>query len=198
MTGTDETRGQAFTLEGVIGAVVVLASVVLALQAVNVAPVATEGDDARDDRLETQAEDVLAIASDRDALRTTVSCVSSGGEPDLGLANPNDPLTPFGRLLNQTFAQNSDEFIVAVEYRNGDGLERERLYPGPDISAPTGAVSASRQVALYDSDPVYNRDGGECVRNSDGTTTADSDQFYIEDEGGSNVYNTARVRVIAW
>ena len=201
MTGDGEARGQAFTLEGVIGAVIVLSSVVLALQAVDIAPLATGGDNAQSDRLETQVADLLATAADRDALRTTVTCSTPGGDPDPGLANPNDPLTQFGVLLNQTLAQNN-EFVVVVEYRDGEGQERNRLYPAGEISPPRGAVSASRQVTLYNSDPVRRAGGNGCVQGSDSPTLAEDDQFYIEPhpdvDGVSNVYNTVRVKVIAW
>lgn len=201
MTGNGQTRGQAFTLEGVIGAVIVLSSVVLALQAVDIAPLATEGEDAQSDRLETQAADVLATAADRDALRTAVTCVGPTGDPDPGLANPGDPLTQFGVLLNQTLAQ-TNEFIVTVEYRNGDSRMRNRLYPAGDITPPRGAVSASRQVTLYNSDPVHRVEGDSCVRDPDSPTLAEDDQLYVDRhpdvDGVSNVYNTVRVRVIAW
>jgi len=201
MIGDGETRGQAFTLEGVIGAIIVLSSVVLALQAVDIAPLATEGDNAKDYRLETQVGDLLATAADRDALRTTVTCTTPSGNPDPGLANPDDPLTQFGVLLNQTLAQNN-EFVVVVEYRDGDGLVRNRLYPAGEISAPRAAVSASRQVTLYNSDPVRRAGGNGCVQGSDRPTVAEDDQFYIDRhpdvDGVSNVYNTVRVKVIAW
>jgi hypothetical protein len=202
MTGDGESRGQAFTLEGVIGAVVVLASVVLALQAVDIAPLTAGAADGPSDRLETQVDDVLATATDRDALRTTVTCVGPGGEPETDLANPDDPLTQFGVLLNQTLAQNNNEFVVVLEYRNGDDHVRDRLYPSGDIRAPPGAVSASRQVTLYDSDPVLREGTDGCVRDPDGTTLAEEDQLYIDRhpdvDGVTNVYNTVRVRVTAW
>lgn len=202
MTQGDSSRGQTFTLEGVIGAVLVLASVVLALQAVNIAPVASDGVDSRNDRLETRTEDLLAAAADSDALRTTVTCVGPTGDPETGLANPNDPRTQFGELLNQTLAQNGDEFVVFVEYRDADGLARTRLYPSGDINAPTDAVSVSRQVTLYDSDPVHRVATDSCEPDSDGTTLAEEDQFYIDRSADvdetTNLYNTVRVRVIAW
>lgn len=202
MIGEDTSRGQTFTLEGVIGAILVLASVVLALQAVDIAPVTSDGIDSRNDRLETRTEDLLAAAADRDALRTTVTCVGATGEPEAGLANPNDPRTQFGVLLNQTLAQNGNEFIVFVEYQDADGLVRNRLYPSGDINAPTDAVSVSRQVTLYNSDPVHREDSDSCVPDSDGATLAEEDQFYIDRHADvdetTNLYNTVRVRVIAW
>ena len=202
MTADRGSRGQAFTLEGVIAAIVVLVSVVLALQAVDIAPFSSGGADSHTDRLETQVSDVLATASDRDALRTTVTCVRPTGEPESDLANPNDPLTRFGELLNQTLAQNGNEFIVAVEYLGKDGLARERVYPTGEISAPTGAVSASRQVTLYKSDPVNRAEGDGCEPDPDGTTIGEYDLFYIDpnpDLGGvTNLHNTVRVKVVAW
>jgi len=202
MTEDGASRGQAFTLEGVIGAVIILASVVLALQAVNIAPVTSDGVDDRNDQLETRIADLLEAAADRNALRTTVTCVRSTGEPETNLANPHDPRTPFGELLNQTLTQNGNEFIVAVEYRNTDGQVRDRLYPSGNISAPTDAVSVSRQVMLYNSDPVHRGGTDNCVPDSGGTTVAEDDQFYIDRHPDvsetTNVYNAARIRVIAW
>jgi hypothetical protein len=202
MIGPETARGQAFTLEGVIGALIVLASVVLALQAVDIAALSTDAEDSRTEQIETQVGDVLAAASDRGALRTAVTCVSSTGEPDPAVVNPNDPRTELGVLLNQTLTQTGGEFVVFVEYRDGDGLERNQLYPSGNISAPPGAVSVSRQVTLYDSDPVYRGETDGCVRDPDGTTVAEDNLFYIDRhpdaDGVSNVYNTVRMKVIAW
>ena len=202
MTGDGKLRGQAVTLEGVIGAVIVLASVVLALQAVNIAPVVSDGDDGRSERLETRTEDLIEAAADRGALRKTVTCVRSTGEPETNLANPNDPPTQFGELLNQTLTQSGNEFIVAVEYRNTGSQEHERLYPSGEISAPPDAVSVSRQITLYNSDPVHRAGTDGCVQDPDGATLTEEDQLYVdrhpEVDGTTNVYNTVRIRVIAW
>lgn len=201
MTGTEAARGQAFTLEGVIGALIVLASVVLALQAVDIAPLTMDSADSDTEQLETQVEDILSAASDSGSLRTTVTCMSPTGEPDPGLANPDDPQTQFGDLLNRTLAQTGTEFVVFVEHRNGDGRVRNQLYPSGGISAPPGAVSASRQVTLYDSDPIHRAGTGRCEQD-DTATVGDSGLFYVDRhpdvDGVSNVYNTVRVRVIAW
>ena len=204
---TGDRRGQAFTLEGVIGALIVLMAVVLALQAVDAAPFTDEQSEQRSEALRTQVADTLAAAADRGALRRAATCVRSGGSPADNVANPGVPLTDFGVFLNQTLIQNGNEYIATVEYRGSDGsgdpvLERARFYPTTATDPPETAVAASRQVVLHNSDPVFRPQGLRCGEDRSGRTLNESANLYIDrhpDLGtDSTLYNVVRIRVIAW
>jgi hypothetical protein len=202
-----ERRGQAFTLEGVIGAVLVLIAVVLALQAVDAAPFTDEESERRAEALRTQVADTLAVAADRGALRRAATCVRSGGDPHENVANPGVPVTDFGVLLNRTLIQNGNEYIATVEYRGSGGsgdsvLKRTRLHPATATDPPETAVAVTRQVVLHDSDPVFRVQSSRCGEDRSGRTLNESTTLYVDrhpDLGtDSPLYNVVRIRVTVW
>lgn len=204
MSGND--RGQAFTLEGIIGTLIVLVAVIFALQAVDVAPFADDARDEATDSLRVQVDDMLAAAADRGALRHALTCVDGRGDVDRNVANPDQPVTDLGVLLNQTLSQSGNQFIVAVEYREDGGggstFERERLYPAGEGSPPDAAVSVTRQVVIHESDPIYRTEGFDCVPDPGGQTVGNTSNLYVgthpDVSDADPVHNVVRIRVIAW
>lgn len=204
MTGRE--RGQAFTLEGVVGTLIVLTAVVFALQAVEVAPFADDQREASTESLRVQVQDLLAAASDSGALGRAVTCVDAAGEPDINVANPGQPVTDFGALLNRTLVQTGTQYSATVEYREGGGGGRrfstEDLYTPGQGTPPDRAVSATHQLVLNADDPVYRAQGNDCVEDPGGQTVAETSGFYVgrhpdAPEAGP-LYNVVRIRVIAW
>lgn len=203
---TGDARGQAFTLEGVIGTLIILIAVVLALQAVDIVPFSDQQQDRRSEALRTQVDDTLAAAADRDALREAVTCVDGVGDPDRNIANPQNPPTEFGHLLNHTLAENGNQYIAYVEYQVNDTgnvtLERERLFPADDSAAPDTAVSVTRQVVLHESDTIHRAPGVDCIEEPGGQTVNETAQLYVpshpDTDEDSNLYTVVRIRVVAW
>jgi len=200
-------RGQAFTLEGVIGALIILMAVVLALQAVDIAPSTDDEGDRAAASLQTQVDDTLAAAADRDALRRAATCVNRRGDPDRNVGNPGAAVTEFGRLLNESLTVKGYQYAAFVEHRGIDDggdpvLERTRLYPATDTDPPETAVVSTRQFLLQDSDPVYRTQAFNCVPDPGGQTLNDSSALYIDRHpslaNDSSVYNVVRIRVISW
>lgn len=191
----EHNRGQAYALEGIIGAVIVVSALVLGLQAVDIAP--WTGDDERQNT-ETRVEvaDALAVAEDTGALREAVTCVGSDGTPDPEVAAAEDGTSELGTVLNRTL-EGRYTYRIGVEYPTTDN-ETERVQIGPTPSLPnTDAVSVSRYVALSDSDPVYEVEDDSCTQNGR-LGTVDDDEIYLEDQSGGALYAVVEVRVIAW
>lgn len=184
-----DQRGQAYALEGIIGAVIVVSALVLGLQAVDIAPW-TGNDQIESSQARGEVADMLAVAEDTGALQEAVTCVDSSGEPHPEVAATEDGVSPFGAILNNTI---SDRYTyrVSVKYNNSESVQI-----GPEPSLPNvDTVSASRYVVLSDTDPVYDVEDDECVQ--DGTLEGGS--IYIDDQHPDDaLYAVVSVRVIAW
>ena len=89
-------RGQAYTIQGVIGAILVASALVFGLQAVDISPWTEDGSEAQTEALRVQTQDLLAAASDRDALRTAATCIDGDGN-----GTPH-PAVAAGTVANET------------------------------------------------------------------------------------------------
>jgi len=213
-----DDRGQAYTIEGLIGAIVVASALVLGLQAVDIAPWADSSADDQTEALRAQAQDVLDAAADRDALRTAATCIDGDGDGNPhpavaagGRGNDTDRDT-FGTLLNRTLEENGNEYNVYIEYQNGSkpsALNRTTI-SGNARTAVRSSVTVTRQVALFDTDPTYAfvPDAGRCVptreaTNRNNVTLAQRDwrggDVYLEDQNESDeLYAVVKIRVEVW
>lgn len=198
-------RGQAYTLEGVIAALLLLSSVLLALQAVSITPT-TPGTIDRDARaqLRTQAQDVLVASHDSGALEQAVlQWNTSTGSfydpyPDYNVSRdfgygPKRPPNDFGAMLNQTFTQRGFNVNVYIEYRSGsDWTETEQRVLVRRGIPTDNAVAASHVVTLYD-------DMQLTAANNEQLGDLDPADFYAEDIYPDDpMFNVVRVRVVIW
>ncbi|WP_435360351.1 DUF7288 family protein [Haloarchaeobius sp. DFWS5] len=214
---SDDSRGQAYTLEGFIGAIVILTAVLFALQSVVIMPT-TSGKVSKDvqEQLRTEATDVLTIAAGEDELScqtrywndttseaTFASAVDDrigyGPEPPDSVANCTSGPTQFGEMLNQTFGEQGREYNIIVSYRNASDPtkthEERMVYRG----VPTeSAVTATYTVTLYDDQRLLGPSCGTSCPTL-GTAYA-NDYFPIPDAAGPNnpVYNVVTITVIIW
>ena len=191
---TTGDRGQVFTLESVLAALVVLAGLVFAMQAVVVTPSASgaSASPADADTLTT----VLSKSAENGALERAVLAWDSGqflgatsGEPYfVDTYPPNDFGTALDEAVGPAVAVN-----VVVNYRATSGdIESQRLvYNGLPAD---GAVRSTTTVAVYDSDVLYTATGSPRPG-----TSASSDGLYpdIQDQS-SDLYNVLEVEVVAW
>lgn len=196
----DVDRGQAYTLEGVMSAVLLLTALLLATNAVVITPT-TEGTIDRDTmaQLGTQSDDVLAAAHERDALKEAAlfwnleketSAWPAAWEP--GDACPetvdNSPLT-LCVLLEETFTSRFYRYNVYLDYQTQmKTTETEPLFvqgtPGRN------AVTATRSVALHDGMELTS-DSGEPVENN-------TSGFYADDLDDPTLVNVIKIRVVIW
>lgn len=211
----DTPRGQAYTIEGVIGAIVVVSAVVLGLQAVDIAPWTDDTPDQEVESLRTQAADLLAAAEDRDALQTAALCIDGDGTATphpavaAGSADTDETRDRLGILLNRALDENGFRYTVSVERYDERTGEISTTLLTPDREPTSASVSVSRTVVLLDDDLVYqfDSDAGACrpaIVNGETETIGEranrtSGDIYLENaDEDSEIYAVVRIRVIAW
>jgi len=188
-------RGQAFTLEGVLAALIVIAGLVFALQAVTVTPSTTGSTAAPVDS--ERFNTIFAESADSGALKRAVLAWDDGfqgvttGEDYFVDAFPNND---FGNGLNDA-VRPSVAVNVLVHYRTGpDTVKSQRMvYNG---QPGDGAVRAESTVSVFDGDRLYDATG-----NPRPGTSVQADGLYpgLSDRStGSDLYSVLKVEVIAW
>ncbi|MFC7073651.1 hypothetical protein ACFQJ7_15370 [Halovenus rubra] len=200
-TQTRTDRGQAYSLEGVIGAILIVSALVLGLQAVSVAPWADSGFEQGTD-IREQMEDTLDILEDQDALRTGVLCLGGENErtPHVGVVSADPAVDPFGTVLNQT-ASTTTDYNIYVDYPSNGNVNRTLL---GTRSQPTGStVTVTREIALFDSDTMFefNPNTPACVVDSqydDLGDVPDSDIYLENQNEDTELYAVVQIRVVAW
>ena len=192
-----DARGQAYTLEGIIAAIVVVSALVIGLQAVDPAPW-TESDPVDTDELGMQAQDLLAAADDRDVLRPAVSCVDAGADGELESGAFEAGESTFGNMTERMLGTGS--YRVAVEYHDGTSVQRETVV---NTGGRVGRTSTTetRQVALFENDPRFTESDGECQPAEPSVTLGDldDDEFYADNiDEEQELFAIVTVRVVAW
>lgn len=191
-------RGQAHTLEGVAAALVVVLSVVFALQVTAVTPLtASTASQHIENQERAAAAGVLATAADNGSLSSTLRYWNETNgtfhnATGLGYYASAGPPTAFGAHLNETFLERGIAFNVYVHYRSGGGERKTRTLV--HLGEPSdNAVSASRIVTLYDDDRLYA--ANHTLTNA---TLANASYFARDRDPASHVYQVVEVEVVAW
>ncbi|WP_436934278.1 DUF7288 family protein [Halovenus marina] len=212
VNATARDRGQAYSLEGIIGAIIIVSALVIGLQAAEPSPWATNGAEQQAEDLRTQVEDVLDAAGE-DGLRTAITCVTNSveGDRDPAVGAPSSNATEFNRILNRSLVQPGYEYTLVFEWldASGDQITTEQVYPDDPQTPGDGAVSSTRTILLSEGDRLYTRQPAgtdeTCqVAQRTPNTLAATDRsdlnFYIDEQVGSNddIYALVRVRVVAW
>ncbi|ARS88873.1 DUF7288 family protein [Natrarchaeobaculum aegyptiacum] len=201
-------RGQAYTLEGFISAMVLVMAVLFALQAVVLTP-STGGlaDRSIQAQMQQEAQDALVVADqDGDLTETILYWDGEGGFGDTDISeNPNREadngtystdqfanVSTLGQIMNQSFAQQGWNYNVEIHYTDDDGdFETKSLvYQG---SPSSGAQTASYTIAVLDDDQAY--DGSNWMNVSDVNGDA---RTIPKAEPNEPVYNVVEVRLTIW
>jgi hypothetical protein len=197
-------RGQAFTLEAVVGGLLLLAAVALALQMTVVTPLSTSTSSQHlENQQQSMAKGILAAAAEEGALTQAVLYWNASSSQFHGVGEAgyyrSDPSTSldFGRMLDRSFNSQGIAYNVYFDYRTqgGDSVQRRFVYSG---TPSDNAVSASRTVVVVDDAHLVDGDG------SPNATTADeANSLYLKDAnagpGTDNpVYNVVEVEVVVW
>lgn len=190
-----DDRGQAYTLEGVLGAILVVTAVVYGLQAIDTR--AWQSQTAQEtQQLQYRAGDMLTVAGESGALREATLCYRdsrriSGGDSQAQRSEFED-------MLNQTFDSQGDQYNLYFSWNGTDNRETTIVSSLTEDSAdraPPSVATASTTVTLTDDMP--RRIGDKC--NANGPEIQDASDFYIEDVNGpSTVYNVVEVRLVVW
>jgi hypothetical protein len=194
-----DDRGQAHTLEAVIGALLLLTSVLFALQSTAVTPLsASTSSQHIENQQQERAQGLLAAAAENDTLRSAVLYYDEandrfhGADGERGGYTGARPNVTFGQMLNRTFTSQGIAYNVYFEYQtaNGTGTSTQRfIYNGVPSD---NAVTASWTTVIHDDDELYTAQGDP---SGDEVDTTD---FYIPDASDSDLYNTVRVEVVVW
>jgi hypothetical protein len=203
-------RGQVYTLEGVVAALLVVSAMLLALQSVALSPTTTGTVDAEArQQLHAQTSDLLVAAHERELLAQTLRNWNTTGRVFYDQESnttrgfgygPEDPPGEFGGMLEQTFEQRAYSFNVYVEHlADGDGAKVEQT-PLVVRGEPTAnAVESSITVTLYDSNRVVNlADDGKVVTEGKRLDALSDSEFYADDIDPGPMYNVFRIRVVVW
>ncbi|WP_459193392.1 DUF7288 family protein [Halosimplex sp. J119] len=210
MAGTD-TRGQAFTLEGLAAAFILLGALFLAISSVVVTPTSSGNvDQSTRTDLRQQADDVLLMTSRADSqdLSSLVRYWSQSQRTFDGAANPrigygSDELPgSFGVMLNETFTQRSNFFNVEVAYRPRNLSTGTQTIPMAYRGEPSDdAVTASYTVTLYDNQTLTATNASQNVElwQYDTNATNSKDGYYpIPNAVDGPIYNVVEVRLTVW
>ena len=198
MAGTD--RGQAYTLEAFIAALLLVSSLTFALQVTAVTPLsASTANQHIENQQRASASGVLAAGQESDALREALLYWNTTDEEFHGATRIDYytnqyPDVEFGRMLDRAFGGRGLAVNVLVHTEDRTRPQRMVYHGEPSDNA----AAASRTVTLYDDDRV------RLANESQGRTLADVDadggaSFYATDaHDGSLVYNVVRVEVVVW
>ncbi|WP_207588616.1 DUF7288 family protein [Halomontanus rarus] len=206
-------RGQAYTLEGFVGAIIVLTAVLFALQSVVITPT-TGGsvDRTVQAQLQQEAQDALVVAeSDGDLSylvrywndsEKTYHNASSTASVNYTSGDFTDNTTMgedfgFGTILEHRFEESGRSYNVEVVYRDGnDGENRSSFNLVYQGQPSPNAFSSSYMVTLYEEQRL-TAPGSE-----DLTLEEARDEGYpipnVGEDADGNVYNVVEVRLTVW
>ena len=193
------SRGQAQTLEGIIASIVLLTSLVFALQATTVTPLsASTSNEYIGTQLRGVAAGTLATGAETGSIKEMVlhwdntnSEFEGAGEDGYYVRPTQPPPNEFIESLQAAYDGQGVAYNIYVQYEDRPGaIERRRLlYQGVPSD---NAVSVSRTVTIYDDD-VFT-----------GTTTQVDDPsstYFISrarDRSSTPLFTVITVEVVVW
>jgi len=196
-------RGQAHTLEAVVGAIRLLTAVGFALQITIVTPLsASTSSQHIESQQRATAQGVLATAAEEGALKDAVLYWNDtgGNFHDTSVRNyytNGPPDNEFGNMLSRAFDQNGLAYNVYLRSNAPriTNIQRQRMiFQG---TPSDNAISASRTIVLHEDDLLLDNESEPT-----GTELNDSSTFsqVTTDADGvdQGVYNVVRVEVVVW
>jgi hypothetical protein len=194
--GRVSARGQAHTLEAVAAGMLLLASVLFALQVTAVTPLTGSTSSQHiENQQASLAEGLLASEAENGTVIPTLlywnESASAFHNASAGVYQSAGPPTTFGAVLNRTLGDRNIAFDVNVFYvrTNGDRARRSLVNLG---NPSDHASTASRSFTLYDDDRILAANGTEQGR-------LDSTSYFAPDVApNSTVYNVVVVEVVVW
>ena len=195
-------RGQTFTLEAFVAAILLVATVGFALQAVAVSSnTASAGETELKSQHVGLAEGILNEAASNGSLRTTVLYWNNSTEAFYNADSdghytshlpPTPDGTALGDALERTFGDRQVRYNINLHYLDsaGDRQTQKLIESG---TPNDDAVRVVETVTLYD-DTVLVDENEDPME----TSLADVDGFYAEDVSEGPLYNVIRVEVVLW
>jgi hypothetical protein len=190
-------RAQAHTLEAIAASLILLSSLVFALQVTAVTPLTGS---TSSQHIENQqaavAEGVLAAAAENGTLTPTLLYWNeSGGTWHRATTDgyvQGAPPTTFGETLTETFLDRGIVFDLTLYYVDDTG-DRQRV-PIVDLGQPSDhASTASRTVTLDDDDPLRDPDGSVS-----GTDLGNASHLVPDADPNQALYSAVEVELVVW
>lgn len=195
-----QNRGQAYTLEAFIAALLLVSSLTFALQVTAVTPLsASTANQHIENQQRASASGLLAASHENGTLKEAVLYWNAENETfhdatRIYYYTNGYPDIAFGNMTDRAFGGRG--LAVNVLVHTEDQARPQRIVYNGEPS--NNAASASRTVTLYDNDKLRNAD------RSEGRTLSEVDddtneQFYASDASDSSqVYHVVRVEVVVW
>jgi len=190
-------RAQAHTLEAIAAALILVSSLVFALQVTAVTPLTGSTSSQHiENQQQAVAEGLLATAAENGTLRPTLlywnaSTENWNGATDDGYVR-GPPPTDFGAVLDDALSDRGIAFDLSVYYVDANG-DRQRL-PIVDLGEPSDHASTARRLVTLSDD--------DRLRAADGSPTADTlgdSAYFVEDaDPDQNLYAVVEVELVVW
>lgn len=202
-------RGQAYTLEGITAAFLLLLATLYALQAVILTPI-TVGtvDEGSQSRLRAEATDILQVTASRESEDLTYHALhwspldrtfAGADSPRVGYGSGGPP-GEFGRFLEESFDNRGRTYNLLVRYRQNNstnaGIQR-MVYSGEPSRS---AVVATYTLTLFDDMRLTGPERSTTTIGEMDTNATDNDDgyFYAPDVADGPTYNVIEVRLVVW
>jgi hypothetical protein len=210
MMDTDgpDDRAQAFTLEGFIGGLLVLAAVLFALQTTVFTP-AVGGSTSEQTQLalERQANDVLVSTATADGKDLSyyvrywdVSQLTFVGATNSEIGYGSEELPgPLGDRLYNAFERRGHSYNIVVTFQTDDPNATDTVTMVYQGKPPSSAVVATYTITLYDRQTLTGPDTGYASLTEFETNISAGPYYPVPDVApNSSVYNVVEVRLIVW
>ncbi len=196
-------RGQAHSLEAITAGMLLLASLLFALQVTAVTPLTGSTSSQHIENQQAKlAEGLLAAEAENDTVVRSLLAWNESGHfegAEAGGFHGGGPPTAFGNVLDSTLRNRNIAFNVNVFYVTSDGERSRHPIRLVDLGSPSDhASTATRSFTLYDDDRLRSLNETTESTEPTGTTLADADYFAPDADPGSRVYNVLEVEVVVW
>ncbi len=190
-------RAQIHTLEAVVGSLLLVASIVFALQMTAVTPLsASTSSQHIENQLQSSATGVLAGAATENELKPAMLAWDWKNEKFYGSTDDSfytsqSPPNAFGDRLKRAFTDRGIAYNVYVDYSNDGGIISKRVvYRGEPSD---NAVRAAKKVVLTNDDVLRDSNMDETSHRFNSTN------FYAPDiASASGTHNVLKVEVVVW
>ncbi|ELY70026.1 DUF7288 family protein [Natrinema versiforme] len=198
---SDVDRGQAYTLEGFISAMVVLMAVLFALQSAVITPT-TGGlsDRTVQAQIQQEAQDALLVSAvdedknlsymvrywGEDGFEGTEPPTAPNGDKTYNTSDFKSKFT-LGKIMERRFAENGWSYNVHL-YPQGTNNASTLVYQG---SPPSSALTASYTVTLYDNQTVT-------ASSDENLQEVENPPFESPYSNETPLYDVVEVRVVIW
>ena len=185
-------RAQAHTLEAITASLILISSLVFALQVTAVTPLTGSTSSQHiENQQAAAAEGVLASAAERGTLKPTLLYWNESADNWQGASNDGyadgPPETAFGDTLESMFLDRGIVFDLTIYYVDDDE-------PIVDLGEPSDhASTARRTVTLADDDPLRELDGS-----ASDTTLSNASYLVPDADPDQALYSVVEVELVVW